>query len=257
MAIVDLVMPKLGESIMEATILRWNKKPGDHVKVDETVLEIATDKVDSEVPSSVEGTIVELLYNENDVVPIDAVIARIQSDGAANGVNDIIQQSVPNESLPGNTPVSSNLIDEEAAAADVPYQPARVVMPKITGSRFYSPLVLNIAANEGISLSELEHIPGSGNEGRVTKKDILQWIATRKQQPATEVTAATTTSIPAVNAGETKQHLLYLYPFRTRLPKPQNIPKCGNSGNGPYAEDDCQTHDRASTPASCYQFHRV
>ncbi|MBS1751293.1 MAG: 2-oxo acid dehydrogenase subunit E2 [Bacteroidetes bacterium] len=208
MAIVDLVMPKLGESIMEATILRWNKKPGDHVKVDETVLEIATDKVDSEVPSSVEGTIVELLYNENDVVPIDAVIARIQSDGAANGVNDIIQQSVPNESLPGNTPVSSNLIDEEAAAADVPYQPARVVMPKITGSRFYSPLVLNIAANEGISLSELEHIPGSGNEGRVTKKDILQWIATRKQQPATEVTAATTTSIPAVtSAGETKTAL--------------------------------------------------
>lgn len=208
MAIVDLVMPKLGESIMEATILRWNKKPGDHVKVDETVLEIATDKVDSEVPSSVEGTIVELLYNENDVVPIDAVIARIQSDGAANGVNDIIQQSVPNESLPGNTPVSSNLIDEEAAAADVPYQPARVVMPKITGSRFYSPLVLNIAANEGISLSELEHIPGSGNEGRVTKKDILQWIATRKQQPATEVTAATTTSIPAVtSAAETKTAL--------------------------------------------------
>ena len=97
MAIVDLVMPKLGESIMEATILRWNKKPGDHVNVDETVLEIDTDKVDSEVPSSVEGTIVELLYNENDVVPIDAVIARIQLDGGAHGSNGVAEHPVAAE----------------------------------------------------------------------------------------------------------------------------------------------------------------
>ena len=190
-------MPKLGESIMEATILRWNKKPGDHVKIDETVLEIATDKVDSEVPSSVEGTIVELLYNENDVVPIDAVIARIQAEGEANGANGMIQQSVPNESLPGTTQISSDIIDEEAAAAEVPYQPAHVVLPKITGARFYSPLVLNIAANEGINLAELEHIPGSGNEGRVTKKDILQWIANRKMQPATGQ-PATPTAEPTI-----------------------------------------------------------
>src|SRR5574338_1423031 len=84
MAIVDLVMPKMGESIMEATVLKWHKKPGDKVRMDETVLEIATDKVDSEVPSTAEGTIEELLYNENDVVPVGAVIARIRSGAAAS-----------------------------------------------------------------------------------------------------------------------------------------------------------------------------
>jgi 2-oxoglutarate dehydrogenase E2 component (dihydrolipoamide succinyltransferase) len=174
MAIVDLVMPKLGESIMEATILRWNKKPGDHVNIDETILEIATDKVDSEVPSSVEGTVVELLYNENDVVPVDTIIARIESANtsevyhhASNGVSAL--------STLATAPV---VTEEEEAAAEVPYQPSNIVVPKTAGgARFYSPLVLNIAANEGVGLAELEHIAGTGNDGRVTKKDILQWIA--------------------------------------------------------------------------------
>lgn len=174
MAIVDLVMPKLGESIMEATILRWNKKPGDHVNIDETILEIATDKVDSEVPSSVEGTVIELLYNENDVVPVDTIIARIESANtpevyhhASNGVSAL--------STIATAPV---ITEEEEAAAEVPYQPSNIVLPKTAGgARFYSPLVLNIAANEGVNLADLEHIPGSGNDGRVTKKDILQWIA--------------------------------------------------------------------------------
>src|SRR5882757_1456536 len=84
MAIVDLVMPKMGESIMEATVLKWHKKPGDHVKMDETLLDIATDKVDSEVPSTAAGVIIELLYNENDVVPLGAIIARIDAGGAAS-----------------------------------------------------------------------------------------------------------------------------------------------------------------------------
>ena len=197
MAIVDLVMPKLGESIMEATILRWNKKPGDHVKMDETVLEIATDKVDREVPSSVEGTIVELLYNENDVVPIDAVIARIQSDGGAYGNNGVAEHPVAAEKPLEPEHISAYGTEDEAAAAEVPYQPSHVVIPKSSGARFYSPLVLNIAANEGISLAELEKIPGSGNEGRVTKKDILQWIAVRKEQPAAATSSITTTE-PAV-----------------------------------------------------------
>lgn len=175
MAIVDLVMPKLGESIMEATILRWNKKPGDHVKIDETILEIATDKVDSEVPSSVEGVLLEVLYNENDVVPVDAVIARIQSE------NNIAQQfSPPVENTPV-AEVSEEYTEAEAASLEVPYQPANLNIPKPNGgARFYSPLVLNIAANEGVGLAELENIPGTGNEGRVTKKDILQWVENRK-----------------------------------------------------------------------------
>lgn len=202
MAIVDLVMPKLGESIMEATILRWNKKPGDHVKVDETVLEIATDKVDSEVPSSVEGTILELLYNENDVVPIDAVIARIQSGGEMPGANGITRQPVTVESQQQPEPVSNTIAEEEAAAAEVPYQPAHIAMPKAGGARFYSPLVLNIAANEGISLAELENIPGSGNEGRVTKKDILQWITSRKEQPVAATPAVATAEPSAARGAE-------------------------------------------------------
>ncbi len=199
MAIVDLVMPKLGESIMEATILRWNKKPGDHVKMDETVLEIATDKVDSEVPSSVEGTIVELLYNENDVVPIDAVIARIQPDSGAYGSNGVAEHPAAAEKQPEPERISASGTGDEAAAAEVPYQPAHTVIPKSSGARFYSPLVLNIAANEGISLAELEKIPGSGNEGRVTKKDILQWIAARKEQPASAAPsiASTEPTVPA------------------------------------------------------------
>ncbi|MBX3240940.1 MAG: 2-oxo acid dehydrogenase subunit E2 [Chitinophagaceae bacterium] len=171
MAIVDLVMPKLGESIMEATILRWHKKVGDPIDMDETLLEIATDKVDSEVPSSVQGTIDALLYEENDVVPIGAVIARINTNGILPA-EEIIPQPVQEEPA--------------APVAEVPYQPLEIKLPKLEGAaRFYSPLVLNIAANEGISLAELEKIPGTGNEGRVTKKDILQWIQSGgKQEPA-------------------------------------------------------------------------
>ena len=172
MAIVDLVMPKLGESIMEATILHWNKKPGDRVKMDETMLEIATDKVDSEVPSTAEGIVEVLLYNENDVVPVGAVIAKIRSENGVEGY-----EAAPAEA----TLASVNTVDE-AAPAEVPYQPSsHTVIPKTGGARFYSPLVLNIAANEGISLADLEKIPGTGNEGRVTKKDILQWVEARKE----------------------------------------------------------------------------
>ena len=172
MAIVDLVMPKLGESIMEATILHWSKKPGDHVKMDETVLEIATDKVDSEVPSTAEGVIEELLYNENDVVPIGTVIAKIRSE---NGVEEHSPAAV---AIPE--------IKEETEIKEVPYQPSHTTASKTGGARFYSPLVLNIAANEGVHLSDLEKIPGTGNEGRVTKKDILQWIAAGKESRAPE-----------------------------------------------------------------------
>jgi 2-oxoglutarate dehydrogenase E2 component (dihydrolipoamide succinyltransferase) len=173
MAIVDLIMPKLGESIMEATILKWHKQPGDAVKMDETVLEIATDKVDSEVPSTFAGVIEEILFKANDVVPIGTVIARIKT-GAAETT--------------GSKPVSIT-----SAKETVYEQPAEktVVMETVqrsssngnangSSNRFYSPLVLNIAANEGISLSELENIAGTGNEGRVTKKDILQYVSERE-----------------------------------------------------------------------------
>src|SRR5258706_12695045 len=113
MAIVDLIMPKLGESIMEATILKWHKKPGDTVKMDETVLEIATDKVDSEVPSTTAGTITEILFNVNDVVPVGAPIARIETEVAA---------SVP-VAPPAPAPVEKKQESVMAEAEDVPYTP--------------------------------------------------------------------------------------------------------------------------------------
>ncbi|MFT4016063.1 MAG: dihydrolipoamide acetyltransferase family protein [Agriterribacter sp.] len=208
MAIVDLVMPKLGESIIEATILRWNKKPGDHVKIDETILEIATDKVDSEVPSAVEGTLIEILYNENDVVPVDTVIARIQSE--ANGT---LPTDVPATAAEPGQPAKEDTEADDVATKEVPYQPIHIDIPKTTGgARFYSPLVLNIAANEGISLAELENIPGTGNDGRVTKKDILQWVEKKKsgvvttpvQEPKV-VTQPSTTTQPAQPAQQSTQ----------------------------------------------------
>ena len=182
MAVVDLVMPKLGESIMEATILKWHKQPGDAVKMDETVLEIATDKVDSEVPSTTEGVIQELLYNINDVVPIGAVIARISTSAEAPKEAAFQQPSQPRE-VP-QPPQDSNGSEYHqstfAEAGQDTKAAAQHYKPTTTGNRFYSPLVLNIAANEGVRMSELETIPGTGNEGRVTKKDILQYVADRK-----------------------------------------------------------------------------
>jgi 2-oxoglutarate dehydrogenase E2 component (dihydrolipoamide succinyltransferase) len=166
MALVDLVMPKMGESIMEATILKWHKNPGDAVKQDETVLDIATDKVDTEVPSTAAGTIKEILFNVNDVVPVGAVIARIETETA-------VEQEAPDE-----PPVAEPDFVIEEEVPHVPKKPA--VVASVNGNRFYSPLVLNIANSEGISLSELETIPGSGNEGRVTKKDILQYVQDKK-----------------------------------------------------------------------------
>ncbi|RYZ18652.1 MAG: 2-oxo acid dehydrogenase subunit E2 [Chitinophagaceae bacterium] len=183
MATVDLVMPKMGESIMEATILKWHKKPGDTVKMDETVLEIATDKVDSEVPSTAEGTIEEVLFNVNDVVPIGTVIARIRSGAAA--------------AQPAAAPAPAAPVAEAPTATQQPAAPqpaaATTAAPSqssASNGRFYSPLVLNIAAQEGIGMQELEGIAGTGNEGRVTKKDILQYVSDKKAGKIPAGTAA-------------------------------------------------------------------
>jgi 2-oxoglutarate dehydrogenase E2 component (dihydrolipoamide succinyltransferase) len=184
MSLVDLVMPKMGESIMEATILKWCKQPGDSVKQDETVLEIATDKVDSEVPSIAEGTLEEVLFNVNDVVPIGSVIARIRTavgeTSAQNTTTPTPAQTAPAAPIHGSAA-------QQPAAQPVQTQSARPAAVNghsspqpISAGRFYSPLVLNIAASEGVPLAELETIPGSGNEGRVTKKDILQYVTDRK-----------------------------------------------------------------------------
>ena len=168
MSLVDLTMPKLGESIMEATILKWHKKVGDKVAQDETILDIATDKVDSEVPSTTEGIIEEILFAENDVVPIGTVIVKIRT-GAAENI-----ASTP-------APTAPKVEYEEAKVVEeIPYQPSETAANNSSnGIRFYSPLVLNIAQSEGISMTDLEKIPGTGQDGRVSKKDILAFVANR------------------------------------------------------------------------------
>ncbi len=170
MARFELVMPKMGESIMEATILKWRKNVGDMVAMDEMVLEIATDKVDSEVPSTAAGKLVEILFKENAVVPVGKVIAVIE-DAASAGASAPVatQQAAPVAATP----------------AAVPFVPPASATPaaKVSGDRFYSPLVLNIARQEGISMSELETLPGTGQEGRVTKSDILNYVKTRSSAP--------------------------------------------------------------------------
>lgn len=201
MAIVDLVMPKMGESIMEATILKWHKQPGDSIKMDETLLEIATDKVDSEVPSTAAGVVEALLFNVNDVVPIGSVIARVRT-GAAAGQDTPQADPPPSQQAPNANQPQSQQSQPELTYTQVQEVSSTIghsngQKPSMNGNRFYSPLVLNIAASEGVSMTELEKIPGTGNEGRVTKKDILQYVSGRKhgvqptqqqqQSPAPEV----------------------------------------------------------------------
>jgi len=172
MALVDLIMPKLGESIMEATILKWHKKPGDAIKEDETVLDIATDKVDSEVPSTTTGVLEEVLFNENDVVPIGTVIAKIRV-----GASSAVTQSQ------AAAPLAAQEYEEAKLVEEVPYQPSQFVVqssaPVTNNIRFYSPLVLNIAQQEGINMTELGSMEGTGQDGRVSKKDILAYVAVK------------------------------------------------------------------------------
>lgn len=189
MATVDLVMPKMGESIMEATVLKWHKKPGDTVSLDETVLEIATDKVDSEVPSTAAGVLKEILFKEDDVVPIGTVIARIETEGGAAAPAGSATTST--QAKAGEKPAAAT-----SAAPDTTSAPATSGLQSggtsSGGARFYSPLVLNIAAKEGIGMQELEQIPGTGNEGRVTKKDILSYLKNRTGAPAQSAPASQT-----------------------------------------------------------------
>ncbi len=167
MAQFELTMPKMGESVAEATIIKWTKNIGDKVALDETILEIATDKVDSEIPSPFEGTIISQLFKEGDVVQVGAVIAVLSSDvGAANAVTS---NSTP-------SPAAQPVVAETKLVVDVATTNGASHGDFKQANRFYSPLVKNIAKQEGISLQELEKLEGSGAGGRVTKSDILSYI---------------------------------------------------------------------------------
>ncbi|RYU79046.1 dihydrolipoamide acetyltransferase family protein [Hymenobacter persicinus] len=177
MARVEMVMPKMGESIMEGTVLKWLKQVGDAIEQDESVLEVATDKVDTEVPAIYAGVLQEILVQEGQVVAVGAPIAIVETDAAAAGA-----------SAPAAAPAAPQTAPSvNGTAPEVPYVPeaqapqaakaAAVAQP----GRFYSPLVLSIAREEGISMADLDYLPGTGSEGRVTKKDILDYVAGGKQ----------------------------------------------------------------------------
>jgi 2-oxoglutarate dehydrogenase E2 component (dihydrolipoamide succinyltransferase) len=178
MAEFELIMPKMGESIAEATITRWLKNEGDVIKLDEAVVEIATDKVDSEVPSTNEGILVKKLWKEGDVVPVGAAIAIIGSDASATASASAPAPAAvaqPRKEQPDETIIHAAKLAQQPLAASA--QPAT----NGEAGRFYSPLVLNIARTEGISMAELEQIAGSGKENRVTKGDILKYIEGGRQ----------------------------------------------------------------------------
>ena len=174
MALVELIMPKMGESIMEATILTWLKKPGDKIEADESVLEVATDKVDTEVPSTHGGILKEILAKEGEVVTVGKAIAIINTDGADTKVpTTTISEAKPIVPAKAEIKVSSPVVATNGTIH------SRATDYK-SSSKFYSPLVKNIAKEENIAVAELETISGSGAEGRVTKKDILSYVQHRK-----------------------------------------------------------------------------
>lgn len=181
MANFELVMPKLGESIIEATIVRWHKKEGDQVTEDEAIADLATDKVDSEIPSPVEGTITKLFYNEGDVVPVGKIIAIINMGGEAEA------------------PVEEVKTEKNAAVEAVTTaNPVVVAEMHNESDRFYSPLVRSIAKQENISFSELDAVKGTGKDNRLTKQDLIDYLKTR----GTQVAAPVSSSTPAASAAE-------------------------------------------------------
>ncbi len=168
MAKFELKLPKMGESVAEATLTNWLKEVGDTIEADEAVLEIATDKVDSEVPSEVDGVLVEKLFNVDDVVQVGQTIAIIETAGGSNGTEKAVAESAP----------SPEVVKEVEKQVETAKQTTQAPIEN-TGDRFYSPLVKNIAAAENISQTELDGISGTGKDGRVTKNDILGYLDNR------------------------------------------------------------------------------
>lgn len=177
-SLIDIAMPKMGESVMEGTVIKWNKKPGDIVKKDETLFEISTDKVDTEVPSPVQGTLAEILVKEQETVPVGHIVARI----SVSDVQPVKPVSSPEPPSAHDVIASGILASEEKAVHTDKLSEGPV------SDRFYSPLVLSIARKENVSFAELDRIKGTGINGRVSKNDILKYLDQRASgtQPLTE-----------------------------------------------------------------------
>lgn len=188
MAKFELKLPKMGESVAEATITNWLKKVGETIEADEAVLEIATDKVDSEVPSEVTGVITEILFNVDDVVQVGQTIAIIEIEGSAVEAPAVATPAQAVEAVSKTVETAKQIVAVPTNFAD--------------SDKFFSPLVKNIAKEEGVSVAELETIAGVGKDGRVTKNDILEYVKNRGNQPVVEavtvVEAPKATSAPVV-----------------------------------------------------------
>ena len=188
MSQIDILLPKMGESVAEATIIKWLKNEGDHVAADEPMVEIATDKVDSDVPAPQDGILLKRLVNDGDVVKVGQLIAQI---GTAGEAKSAAPAAAVSKGGPAATP--------QPPATATSTEPLGKSGP---GGKFYSPLVRNIAQSEGVSMSELGSIPGSGQGGRVTKRDILDFLPQRGSGPAPEAAQApvATTTAPVATA---------------------------------------------------------
>ena len=247
MALIDMVMPKMGESIMECTVIAWLKQPGDRIEADESVLEVATDKVDTEVPASHTGVLKELLVNDGDVVAVGAPIARIEVEETVNaelmpsstaptepaqssadkmpmGIGDVSNVPAESESAEVTESAAESTVAREleasisAMSSRVPAKAVATSATTLAGdssivtARFYSPLVLTIAREEGISRDELDRIPGSGAENRITKKDILAYVIDRAEGRGLGVT----------NSGQTES-LARSVPSQTETTPPSSF----------------------------------
>jgi len=178
----DVVMPKMGESITEGTILEWKKQVGDSIAKDETLLEISTDKVDSEIPSPATGTIVEIIAQVNDTIPVGDVIARIGEVGESASTEEVSVETAPTEETAPAEPEPVPEIKEVVQSEIVIEKP--IIQ---SGKRFYSPLVKSIAKKEGITQAELDALMGTGNNGRVNKQDILAYLKIRTAGAPTQM----------------------------------------------------------------------
>ena len=191
MAKIELIMPKMGESVAEATIISWHKEVGDSIEMDETIVEIATDKVDSEVPSSLEGVLVEKLFDVDAVVKVGEAFAIVETS-AEDGQSPSPQPQKEEKEATPQPQVVAEKIEEEIAQVKESVQKI-----ENNGERFYSPLVRSIASEEGLSIEELDSVQGSGKEGRVTKTDLLNYLNNKIQPTTSPKPSASPTPAPA------------------------------------------------------------
>lgn len=191
MAKFELKLPQMGESVAEATVTNWLKNVGDTIEADEAVLEIATDKVDSEVPSEVDGVLVEKLFEADDVVQVGQTIAIIETEGDASS-----------DAAPATTTAPKEAVETVSKSVEVAKETASTTQDFSDSEKFYSPLVKNIAKEEGISVEELDNISGTGKDARVTKNDILKYIEDKKAGKTQAATAPQNTAAPQTAASK-------------------------------------------------------